>query len=919
MRGITKKLVVLLFVLSLVFTCASAQDKPTRGIWISTVFNLDYPSSQSLSADNLRKEIDDIITNMVRADLNAAYFQVRPCADSFYPSKIFPYSVYFTGNQNKSPPEKFDSLAYFIEKAHAKNIEVHAWLNPYRVTKNSPGTMEAALSQLAEWHPARQTPELVRLFSDGNIYFDPALPEVQKLVVAGACEISQNYDVDGIHLDDYFYPGQNFDDNTSFAQYGAGRTLGDFRRDNVTNLITSLSQSLDKINPALKFGVSPFGIWANRADGIEGSETSGSQSYFDHYADTRAWVKNGLLDYISPQLYWNAGHANADFDALLSWWIDATQSTKCELIPGLAAYRAMDSNSTSPWFGTREIASQLQKLSAQGRGCILFRYGSIVQNPALYQAVSAPKPISKSKLSVARPSANISTELAEFYFCGTASSDAPVTINGQNVSARGVDGSWGVLLSLELGKNNFEISCGESKIMREVLRTPSLPQPLPCLPLGDTILEHGRSADLSVGVGGNSATALLFGKSHNLQKSDGGFSASITLPAPKNREITSFGTPIYYIKRGNLITPKIGGGEICAIGRNAQISFETKTDLCDIYYKPDSTQGSSDYILGGTRGRASKVENGYVYADGLGYISAQNVELTREFAAQVVTPSGAQLVGRDIEINFAAKSIPAAICKFEDGKFEITMSGAVSHFPLAADILQNCETTIDGSNLKFVFSINDFVPQGWYFKHSKNMLTLVIRQKVIPDSELKNVKILLDAGHGGKATGAIGCNGEIAEKDINLSLAKELGSMLEAHGAIVTFTRKNDVDVSLKSRFEQSYLQMPDLYLSLHSNISADNVDISTAFGVSTFCQSAHSKPLAQAMADAVQNMGRAANPAQSGSKLYVCRQNFTTAILFENGFLPNPNEFYDITSQDGIKNVARAISDCILNYYIVQ
>ena len=205
-----------------------------RGVFVSTVSNLDFPSSPGLSSEEMKGELDSILQNARKAGLNSIFFQVRPCADALYPSSIFPYSRYLTGKQGQAPLDGFDPLAYLTEQAHEYGMEVHAWINPYRVTQGVQGeTKEACLQTLAETHPARKDPSLV-IFYNGELYFDPALPQVRQLVANGVQEILENYPVDGIHLDDYFYPGTDFGDNASYAQYGQGASLDDFRRSNVT-------------------------------------------------------------------------------------------------------------------------------------------------------------------------------------------------------------------------------------------------------------------------------------------------------------------------------------------------------------------------------------------------------------------------------------------------------------------------------------------------------------------------------------------------------------------------------------------------------------------------------------------------------------------------------------------------------------
>ena len=187
-----------------------------RGLWVSSVINLDYPSQPTTSADELRSQADKILDNAKACGFNAIFLQVRPCADAIYPSKIYPWSIYLTGQQGVAPNASFDPLAYWVEGAHQRGMELHAWINPYRITKTA-----AEWDKMAASSPAKQHPEWTIVYKD-NYYFNPALPEVRQLVIDGAVEMAQNYAIDGVHMDDYFYPGTDFDDAASFAELGAG-------------------------------------------------------------------------------------------------------------------------------------------------------------------------------------------------------------------------------------------------------------------------------------------------------------------------------------------------------------------------------------------------------------------------------------------------------------------------------------------------------------------------------------------------------------------------------------------------------------------------------------------------------------------------------------------------------------------------
>ena len=268
-RRILSVLLVLAMLVPFAGAAQTAQDN-MRGVWVASVANIDYPSSAGMTAQALAAEADTMLDNIAAMGLNTVFLQVRPSADALYRSGLFPQSRYVSGNCGASPDGDFDVLAYWVEGAHERGLQLHAWINPYRITRNGKEELDA----LPESSPARQHPEWVVEY-DGNYYFNPGLPAVQQLVVDGAAEIVRNYDVDGIHLDDYFYPGTDFNDAETFARYGADfNSIDDWRRDNVNTLIASLDETLHTLDPELSFGVSPAGIWANKSETLHSISVS---------------------------------------------------------------------------------------------------------------------------------------------------------------------------------------------------------------------------------------------------------------------------------------------------------------------------------------------------------------------------------------------------------------------------------------------------------------------------------------------------------------------------------------------------------------------------------------------------------------------------------------------------------------------
>lgn len=363
-------------------TGVRAEDTELRGVWVSTVSNIDYPSAPTKDATILKNELIKILDNCKDMGFNAVFFQVRPASDAFYKSEIFPWSKYLTGEQSVAPDNGFDPLEFATDEAHKRGLELHAWLNPYRITANKNDT-------LSENNPAVQNPELVLTDSDGKMYYNPGDSASIDLIVRGAEEIVKNYDVDGIHLDDYFYPEGGYNDDTTYSFYKEQYPDKDnWRRANVDKLVKTLDERLHAIDKNIQFGISPRGIWANKSEMAEGSDTNGSGSYSKIYADSRGWVKNGWVDYIMPQIYWNIGYELADYTTLCNWWSDVVSGTDVKLYIGEGAYRTT-SSSLPAWTGENGT-NELKTHIADGRsnpeidGYCCFTYNDFIENSSIY-------------------------------------------------------------------------------------------------------------------------------------------------------------------------------------------------------------------------------------------------------------------------------------------------------------------------------------------------------------------------------------------------------------------------------------------------------------------------------------------------------------------------------------------------------
>jgi uncharacterized lipoprotein YddW (UPF0748 family) len=295
-----------------------------RGVWIQTVYQNEY---KNMTPEQMRADFVRKLNYLQACRINAVLFQVRPEADAFYKSDMEPWSRFFTGTQGLPPQDEFDLMHFLIEECHKRNMEFHAWLNPYRA--GTVGSTVFADSHIIHKYPGR----FVKY--NNLILFDPGQPQNRRFICSIVKDIVNRYDVDAIHLDDYFYPypvsGIPFPDDNSFEQYGLRQgytkdTRNDWRRENVNLLIKELSETIHKTKPWVRFGISPFGIYRNKRstpDG-SGSNTNGLQNYDDLYADVLHWLQQGWIDYNIPQLYWEIGHLTADYATLIKWWNEHT-------------------------------------------------------------------------------------------------------------------------------------------------------------------------------------------------------------------------------------------------------------------------------------------------------------------------------------------------------------------------------------------------------------------------------------------------------------------------------------------------------------------------------------------------------------------------------------------------------------------
>ncbi len=983
----TRKLLCLLLIAAMLSSLVVHGDSPypqsseMRGMWVATVLNIDYPSKPTANPDQLRTEALNALDKAQSLGLNAVFLQVRPAADALYKSDYFPWSKYLTGKQGTAPDNGFDPLSFWVEEAHKRGIQLHAWVNPYRITKKTAAEPAQELKQLASTHPARLHPEWTVKHTDGNFYFNPGIPEVRQLVIDSSLELVTRYGVDGVHFDDYFYPGKDFSDAATYSKYGKGfANIDDWRRDNVNTLVRDLSKAIHAANPSARFGISPFGIWANSRTNPLGSDTRGLQSYYDHYADSLAWIKAGSIDYIAPQLYWNIGFDVADYSKLITWWKNAVAGTGVDLYVGHAAYRSGNSDASSPWAGTAEITRQLN-LNAQFpevKGSIFYNYKALAGNTALSSAIKSyyagsgtasvpqiPSPVTTPStapaiqpstatpavpLVVGRPSDNIKSSLASYYLNGASDPAMPLFLNGVPVENRSSKGYFGVLVPLNAGVNTFTLTQGSSSVTRTITRpTASVASSAPNMSAAEIPAESafpqaqdyrapGEKITLSCKAPiGSTVTAAIGGKSYAMApaatKAPGKglyvttFTCSYTLPVYSGKaRVVDLGSPVYTMKLGKTTKTRKAPATVGVIMPGAPLNAIATQDVINTYDKPSSSDGASSELYNGMVDSVSAMTGNYIKLSSGKWVSRSGVrtyattEPLNPVIKTVTYGSGAKWETLQVDI-----STPAAATAVQNGnviKLSIALakSGPAPVIP-GDSAISGVTSGPTAGGLDYLITLKDSKAiDGFAVIKTPTGILLNLKKPVRitgGDLPLSGITVMLDPGHGGNDSGATGPLGyAYAEKTINLNNALALQTELVRNGATVLMTRTTDVELTLDQRLTQSRNARPDLFISIHANSMDNNVDISKISGFSAYYREDFAQGITQRIHDAVINSLSMPSKGVHDKNFYVTRGTWTPSILLEAGFVPNPGDFEKLTDPTGQAAFARTVTEAIVGHF---
>ena len=932
-----------------------------RAVWVSTVLNLDYPLNATTDAVSLKKQADSILDGASELGMNAVILQVRPASDALYDSDYFPWSGYLTGTRGQAPSDGFDPLEYWVEEAHKRGMELHAWINPYRITKNSAKDKVKSLSDLPSTHPARKNPSWAVLYN-GDYYFDPGIPAVQDYIVDAAVEIVKEYDVDGIHLDDYFYPGEDFSDDATYTKYGDSfSSKSDWRRSNVDALIQKLDEEIHKANTNVRFGVSPFGIWANKSSMAEGSDTKGGESYVQHYADTRKWVKLGWLDYIAPQIYWHIGHSAADYAELVDWWSETVSGTDVDLYVGHAAYRVGASGENAAWKTPAELVRQISLNCGyeEVKGSIYFRYQFFENNDSLRETITD---IHRSTvltdttregvydLKITWPEKDLTTTLSSYYVGGSSDSSKPLFINSQLQLNRSENGFFGTLVQLQDGENVIVCTQGDKTVKRtitKVSKTKTISSKLEQTdivaledmePSANVYRTKGSTVTLSCTAPiGAVVKATVNGKTYRLTPSEKeapdkkGFyltthSYSLTLPAA-DASVTDLGNVRYDLTCGSTKIRKYSQGKIGVYTDASNLSASFLNDTVYGYMTASTSGGPYAEIGGNMTDSVIAIKGNFVKTASNLYILMSDLVLTEKKSQDLSIQSTSYQVREDGTHTVTVKHAGGTgWAKYDDETRTLVFSVSPATDPVSvklpsSSLFQSVKAEEKVQRVTYTFVLkNDVQINGFYCSSENGETTLYVCPKRMIQTgayPLRAHTIVIDAGHGGSESGALGLLGSaMPEKDINLKNAIALQKKLESLGATVIMTRTDDTKLSLEERVSISRNAKPDLLVSIHANSMSETTDVSTVSGFSVFYRENISSLAANAVFDCSKQTLDRGNVGIHQSNLYVCRGSWCPAMIYETAFMPNPSDFDWLAGDTAPQQLADAIAKGIVEYF---
>lgn len=944
-------------------TIGAASDD-LKGIWVATVSNIDFPSKSGLSASELRAEIDTIVNNAKAWGFNAIFLQVRPKSDAIYNSKIFPSSDAVVAKQGDPLP--LDCLEYFITAAHSKGIELHAWINPYRIMQKGSGGHKLEL--LAETNPARLHPEWVVKHTDGASYYNPGIPEVRQLIVDGIMEIVNNYNVDGIHFDDYFYPYENaskFADDAQYQKYKSeGQSVSDWRRENNDKLIQQTAAAIKAVKPNLAFGISPSGVWALKTNNPLGTEIKSSvESYYQVYADTRKWVVNEWIDYICPQIYWEIGHSTAPFKPIVDWWDELVSPTDVKLYIGIAAYKG---NEAKAYMTPAEIQNQINYLKTKQNvaGSVFFSYKDVKKNLAGVQDTVKTFFLNEDTsvlaatdtLVLAYEKLTVENTTSQTFIMGVSDPNYPLIIEGEEVTTRSPKGYFTHRVSVpNVGANYYTIEHKGKTVEYLITKSKEYVSPTTmssfgfvsgtCAPKNDRAEKSGTKIGFSCQATAGAKVYVIVGdytvdlKSYTEDSKDGTFKrawyeGSLVLPEITGNAV--LGNPIFVIEKDGYETVRYQGENVVEIINDPSSYVVEFVGDFPAQLKPDLQVTGEEYLyatIGAHDTVVSKFDGNTLLSSGYYTVNSnikrvENTTITYSAIGRIDVLQSADGKYTNIVIPTDGKTMNTVW--MYDNKAEITLynlSALPADFYLPENPLfkDASVSRVDSTTAKITLTYKKEMHIFGYSTSLSNGLLIISFKNPVSLYEndqypLYGIRISIDPGHSLNG-GAIGPWGYVkwTEADWNYELSRLVEDRLLKLGATVYLTHHRELEKDLDPLILEYRAWKPDINVSIHFNYVGETSNPLNSSGTVTYYSYTSSKLLSKVMLDKfTEGTGLKKNSYKIGYYKVSMFPDFPS-ILFETAFLSNIYDYEWFTDKSNMEKAADAIVDGIVEYFRQQ
>lgn len=965
------RLVACLLALSILLSCGvwvNAQptsgqktlDVELRGVFVDSFANKDFPSAPGLSESALKAELDKILSAAAEKKLNAVFFKVCASGDALYNSSVFPVSYYLTGKQGSALT--FDPLHYLCSSAAKRGIKVFAWIDPVRATLGTPdadslealekyvdstqGYVPPQLSSakgdnlpqnsLSSKSPGAQHPEYLITGDNNAKYYDIANPDVRKLFSDAAAELVSGYKISGILLDADVYP-KNLNDSASYQKFGGTRSIDEFRRDNVTALVSEVSKRVAETDPSKFFGV---------------ATTSDAYTLDDAY-DTAAWIGEGMIDIIIPRLYTAIGYGADDFKTRIEGWQKATYGTPVLLMPAINSAAVGDINqSGGSYMDPAELMYEIMMArSCYSDGHVYSDSTSFMKNPLkMYDKISRLYLDStvndrtssftvSGKLSVTRPSGDISINTSTYFIMGTSDPNQDLYVNGELVTNRAAGGTFGVFLNIPVGTTTVTVTQGSKTITRTIKRASSggvskiskitqssmLPSSMGVVKSGQTyevkcIAPSG--AVVTASIGGNTCTLTQVAATAE-NGVPATYKGSLTVSGNYSESrTTNLGKVTYTLQYNGKTTTYQSSGDLFYVGANTTASVRMLDDITLVYKSADSNsetitnlrKNTTDYVADETDTMFKLSMGGYVKKSAVTMVEGETLPApTLKGITFEKDSSGEGYVlkgGANIPFSFSRSGDTVKVSLYN-------LKGLTGFDVSQSGLFSSC--TVDGQTATFMLKAGASL-WGYSLSYRGNDAVLYFKKAPAksnnPDKPLSGITVVLDPGHGGADPGALGPTGEkgAMEKHITLAISQKARTYLQELGAQVYLTRQSDNGATLADRAGLGEKVRADFFVSVHINSTAESANSNKATGVEVYYYTSASSSLASNLLSQLSaQTGRKAR-GKYRSTYVVTRTYYAPSVLCELGFISNPSEYEQMLSANDIDRAAYAISRGILN-----